>query len=247
MKFPILLATASFAIVCFSAFSQTATKVDTENKTLSESLKEQKEQFNTTAPEHKKLAYEDGIKAVEESGVIEAALNVGDKAPDFTLANAEGINVNLYDELKKGPVVLTWYRGGWCPYCNINMQFIQSNLEEFTSRGANLVALTPGLPDQTLSMAEKHDLEFQVLSDLNNKVAHTYGLVFQLTPEVEAIYEEAFHLSVRNGNDSGELPLAATYVLDKDGTITWCFLHPDYRERAEIEDIIKALDDINLK
>lgn len=240
MKIQTYLTVLAALLFCGVAVGQTTTP----NKSLSDSLQARKDHFNKTAPEHKKVVYEDGIKAVEESGVLESAINVGDIAPDFTLTNAEAKEISLYEELKKGPVVLMWYRGGWCPYCNITMHYMQEFVGEFRERGAELIALSPEKPDDALSMAEKHDLEFVVLSDLHNVVAHKYGVVFKLTPEVHKIYEESFNLSQYNDNDKGELPLAVTYVIDMDGTVTYAFLHPDYRERADIDDIIKALEDL---
>lgn len=219
--------------------------MDKENKTLGESLNERKENFNAKASDEKKRVYAEGLKAVAESGILDKAINTGDKAPNFKLTNAVGEKVSLSDELKNGPVILVWYRGGWCPYCNITLHYLQENMEEFTARGANLLALTPEVPDKSMSTAEKHELEFQVLSDVDNKVADKYGIVFTLTPEVAEIYEESFGLSEYNGNDKAQLPLAATYVIDTDGTVTYSFLHPDYRERAPIEDIMKALDELN--
>lgn len=242
---PAMKISSYFFLITFLFASQAIfSQASSSQKSLNDSLAARKNHFNSTAPEHKKLVYEDGIKAVEESGVLESAINVGDIAPDFKLSNAEGKTVSLYEELKKGPVVLMWYRGGWCPYCNITMHYMQEYVGEFRERGAELVALTPEKPDDALSMTEKHDLQFEVLSDLHNVVAHKYGVVFTLTPEVHKIYEESFKLSEYNENEKGELPLAVTYVIDTDGKVTYAFLHPDYRERADINDILKALDDL---
>ncbi|MEP2237381.1 MAG: peroxiredoxin-like family protein [Maribacter sp.] len=191
--------------------------------------------------EEKKKVYADGITSVATSGVLENALNVNNKAPNFTLKNALGKSVSLYDELKNGPVVLTWYRGGWCPYCNITLHYLQEKLPEFHKAGATLIAITPELPDNSLSTSEKNNLEFTVLSDVGNKVGKEYGVVFTLTKEVAAIYEAGFGLSEVNGNDSNELPLAATYVIDTDATVTYAFLDADYRERAEVTEILAAL------
>ncbi|WP_047246151.1 peroxiredoxin-like family protein [Maribacter thermophilus] len=192
--------------------------------------------------EEKNRVYAAGIKSVEDSGVLDRALNVGDKAPDFTLKNALGKSVKLYEELKNGPVVLTWYRGGWCPYCNITLHYLQEKLPEFKKAGATLMALTPELPDNSLSTAEKHNLEFTVLSDVGNGIAKAYGVVFKLTDEVASIYQEAFGLHGVNGDDSNELPLAATYVIDTDGVVQYAFLDADYRKRAEVSEVLAVLN-----
>jgi len=185
----------------------------------------------------------DGIEAVRLEGVVGHAKKVGDAAPGFALTDAKGETVKLSGLLAKGPVVLTWYRGGWCPYCNIALNALQKKLPEIRAAGATLVALTPELPDKTLSTAEKHSLEFLVLSDVNHKVAKEYGIVFKLTPEVRDLYHSRFNLTEYNGKEAGEdsLPLAATYIIGKDGKILWAFLDADYRKRAEPDDIVAFL------
>lgn len=190
----------------------------------------------------KNQIYADGITSVVNSGILDKALNVGDKAPNFTLNNALNQPVSLYNTLENGPVVLTWYRGGWCPYCNITLHHLQEHLPEFKKAGATLLALTPELPDNSLNTSEKNNLEFTVLSDISNTVGKTYGVVFELTKEVASIYQKGFGLNQKNGDDSNELPLAATYVIDKKGVIQYAFLDADYKERAESKEIVSALN-----
>ena len=192
--------------------------------------------------EEKKQVYAEGISSVAASGVLENALNVNSKAPNFTLKNALGHSVSLYDELKNGPVVLTWYRGGWCPYCNITLHYLQEKLPEIQKVGATLIALTPELPDNSLSTSEKNELEFTVLSDVGNVVGKEYGVVYTLTDEVATMYEAGFGLSEVNGNDSNELPLAVTYVIDTNAVVQYAFLDADYTERAEVSEILTALE-----
>jgi len=194
--------------------------------------------------DEKNKIYADGIKSVTNSRILEKALNVGDKAPNFTLKNALNKPISLEKELENGPIVLTWYRGGWCPYCNITLHYLQEKLPEFKKAGATLLALTPELPDNSLNTAEKNKLEFTVLSDLENTIGKKYGVVFTLTPEVAAIYEAGFGLSDKNGNHDNQLPLAATYVIDTNGIIKYAFLDADYRKRAEPSDILTALNNL---
>ncbi len=186
--------------------------------------------------------YDRGVREIIERNVVEGAKHAGDAAPDFVLRNAVGTQTRLSELLQLGPVVLTWYRGGWCPYCNITLRALQDALEEFKERGATLVALTPETPDHSMSTAEKHALEFEVLNDTDNLVARTYGLVFRVPNYVMKHYNGSFRLSEYNANDTDELPLAATYVIGRDGVIVYEFLHPDYRFRAEPAEIIEALD-----
>lgn len=191
--------------------------------------------------DEKKKIYAEGIVSVKNSGVLDSALKIGDKAHNFTLKNALNESVTLYDELKNGPVILTWYRGGWCPYCNITLRALQEKLLEFKQAGATLLALTPELPDNSLTTSEKNDLEFTVLSDLGNIIGKEYGVVYTLTDDVATVYNEGFELNKLNGNSSNELPLAATYVIDTSGIITYAFLDADYTHRAEPSEILSAL------
>lgn len=211
------------------------------DSSLKAQLDSRKDAFGAKAPADVKKTYAEGIQAVVDSGVVQHAKQVGDTAPDFSLTNAAGETVQLSDVLKEGPVVLTWYRGGWCPYCNLALRAMQKELPNFQAQGATLMALTPELPDESMSTTEKDELEFEVLSDLNNTVARDYGIVYTLTDGVASIYEEKFGLSAHNGSDSDELPLAATYVISQDGTISYAFLDADYRNRAEPSDITAAL------
>lgn len=215
---------------------------DSKITPLDAMLDKRREEFASNASEEKKQVYAEGIAAVKNSGMLDRALNVGDKSPDFTLNNALNKPVTLYNELKNGPVILTWYRGGWCPYCNITLHYFQERLADFETAGATLIALTPELPDKSLSTTEKHALEFLVLSDIGNKVAKKYGVVFQLTEQVASIYDSAFDMNSYNGDESNELPLAASYVIDKNGIIQFAFLDADYRNRAEPDAIIAVLE-----
>ncbi len=195
-------------------------------------------------PDSIKAHFAEGITAVKEAKIVEGAKKVGNLAPDFTLNNALEKKVSLKDQLKNGPVVLTWYRGGWCPYCNIALAAMQKELPAIKKAGASLLALSPELPNKALTTKEKNSLEFEVLTDLNHQVAKEYGLIFKLTPEVEKIYGKFFNLKNYNGEDasSNTLPLAATYIIDQQGKIAWSFLHHDYRMRAEPKDIVSALE-----
>jgi peroxiredoxin len=220
--------------------------MSTENTTigLQATLDNAKKNWESKASEQITEIYNDGIADVTRQNVVTNAKKNDDKAPDFILTNATGKEVQLSDYLKKGPVVLTWYRGGWCPYCNMTLHYLQEQLPNIQSKGASLLALTPELPDKSISTSEKHQLQFEVLSDVGNKVAKEYGVVFKLTDAVAESYQKAFDLHGFNGDESDELPLAATYVINQEGTIVYTFLDAEYRNRAEAKGILAVLDSI---
>ncbi|WP_328743845.1 AhpC/TSA family protein [Streptomyces sp. NBC_00285] len=177
------------------------------------------------------------------SGQADRALAVGAQAPLFHLPSAAGNPVSLADLVKTGPVVLTFYRGAWCPYCNIALRALQQHHDEITARGAHLVAVSPQVPDESLSLAEKHQLAFSVLSDVGSDTAKQYGLAFDLPNDLATIYSKlGFDLQRVNGGHPRTLPLPATYVIDRDGVIRWAFVDADYTKRAEPAAVLAALD-----
>lgn len=209
--------------------------------TLQALLIERKESWHLEATNKKKEMVNNHINDIISDSILHKAIQKGEKAPDFTLTNAEGENVSLYSQLEKGPVVLIWYRGGWCPYCNLTLHALQEELPNIISAGGNLIALTPELPDNSLDTKEKHDLQFEVLSDVGNKVGHQFGIVYDLTPELADEYHKSFNIHAQNGDTSNQLPLAATYVIDQRGFVEYAFLDADYRNRAEPREITDVL------
>jgi peroxiredoxin len=204
-------------------------------------LEEFREKSARSAPPDVIRAYEQWIEEARKSGVLETALKVGDRAPDFELPGATGKTVKLSELLARGPVVVTWYRGGWCPYCNIALRGFHKSLPEIRSAGASLVAISPETPDNSLSTAEKNHLDFEVLSDRGNKVAHAYGVAYKLPRVVAELFKGRLDLAKYNGSDSGELPIGATYVIDRGGIIRYAFVDADYRKRAEPSHVVAAL------
>ncbi|GAB5535170.1 MAG: peroxiredoxin-like family protein [Rubricoccaceae bacterium] len=183
-----------------------------------------------------------GLSADEAA---ESARTMGDEAPPFTLPNATGGEVELADHLADGPVVLTFYRGTWCPYCNTELRDLQAVLPEIEAAGASLIAISPQQPDSSLSMQEKNSLTFPVLSDAGNEVSRAYGLVFSVGEDVRDRYAASgIDLAVVNGTDAWELPVPATYVIDSNGVIRFAFVEADYTQRAAPRDILEALQSL---
>ncbi|WP_435416853.1 peroxiredoxin-like family protein [Parerythrobacter aurantius] len=176
------------------------------------------------------------------SGIVEKALKAGDKAPAFNLPNVTGEAVALRALLKSGPVVLSFYRGGWCPYCNLELRALQAALPGIEALGAKLVAVSPQTPDESLSTAEKNELAFAVLSDGSSAVAKSFGIAFDLAEELRPIYSKFGHgLPEMNGSEDWVLPMPANYVIDQSGTIAFAFVDPDYRNRLEPAAILEVL------
>jgi peroxiredoxin len=186
-------------------------------------------------------AFEQGIEEVRQSGILQKALGVGDKAIDFELPMANGTNVRLSEMLAVGPVVVTFYRGNWCPYCNRQLQGLQEVLLDLHSAGAQLLVISPEVPDQALVTQRKNHLAFPVLSDQGNAVARQYGIVFRISDKVIPYYDEFFNIEAQNGDRSYELPLAATYVIGSDRVIRYAFFDADYKLRADPQEILSAV------
>ncbi|MFZ4573663.1 MAG: YHS domain-containing (seleno)protein [Phycisphaerales bacterium] len=208
---------------------------------LQKQLDEVKAKYSASMPEEQQKVFADAMKEVAASGVMESALKVGAVAPDFMVTDAKGRSLHLADMLKTGPVVLTWYRGGWCPYCNLQLKAMEEVLPEITHAGGTLIAMSPEKPDGTMSTAEKDALTFSVVSDTGLKVAHQYGLAYTLPSSLQEMFKGRLDLPAINGEPSWELPLAATYVVGMDGKVAYAFVDADYTKRAEPAAVLAAV------
>lgn len=199
-------------------------------------------EFARTAPAGRVALYEAKIEELRAGFAAEQALRAGGRAPGFSLAEARGGTVSLAELLAGGPAVLTFYRGGWCPYCNIQLRAYQAVLPEITALGARLAAVSPQLPDGSLTTAETNGLGFAVLSDPGNTLARRFGLVWSLPEELRAaLRSNGKALPGINGDESWELPVPATYVIAADGRIALDSIDVDYRNRLEPAAILDAL------
>ena len=182
------------------------------------------------------------IEQLITSGAAEQALKEGEQAPDFTLPDALGRTVTLSDLLKRGPVVIAFYRGAWCPYCNLQLHAYQQAFPQIQALGASLIAISPQTPDHSLSLAEKQALTFPVLSDVGNQVARNYRLVFTMDEAVRAAHKQiGADLPTYNGDKSWELPMPGTFLLDQSGTVRLAFVDPNFTHRLDPSIIIAQL------
>ncbi|MGY0392646.1 peroxiredoxin-like family protein [Bizionia sp. KMM 8389] len=215
----------------------------TKLKDLTEAKKESGRQANPD--------FMNGVDAIiNEAKAIEEgkhALKIGDVAPLFTLPDPKNTSVSLLELLKKGPVIVTFYRGSWCPYCNLQLKALQERVSEINALGATLVAISPQAPDGSLSDTAISELNFTVLSDQDANVAEKFGVAWKVPEfllEHMRVDRELDLEKINNGN-AHILPIPATFILDSNAVIKWRFVNIDYRTRAEPRDIIEALKTIS--
>ena len=201
-----------------------------------------REQLVTRVPAELLATFDADAERLSTIDFQSRVVQPGRTAPTFSLENQRGTIISLDSLLAEGPVVLAFYRGEWCPYCNLQLRAYQSVLREIRAKGARLVAVSPQSPDHSLSIAEKNELAFDVLSDPGNSVARTYGLVFSIPASMRDAYLNVGNdLSTFNGESSWELPAPGTFVIARDGTIAFARVDGDYRKRTEPAEIIEAL------
>jgi peroxiredoxin len=188
--------------------------------------------------------------AVTASGVA-PGIALGERAPGFTLPNAIGQPVALADQLSFGPVVLSFYRGEWCPFCNTELRALQAALQaalpRFQAYSASLVAISPQAPDHRLSIIQKHSLSFEVLSDVHQEVIRAYRVQFTVPADVKDLHLNVFHndLSTHTADGSWDLPIPGTFVIDRDGIVRARYVSADYTTRMEPAEIEAALAALN--
>lgn len=173
---------------------------------------------------------------------VTPGIEVGERAPSFSLPDATGNIVSLDERLSTGPVVISFYRGAWCPVCSTEMQGLQEVLPRLRELGASLIAISPQGPDASLEFVRKLDLGFDVLSDGDQSVIRAYRLQFELVPELQDKYREmGMDLEQQNADASWNLPVPATFVVDALGIVAARHVDPNYRERMDVEELVAAV------
>lgn len=210
--------------------------------TFTQELTETKRQLELHTPLEIQAALTQLIREQQQSGIA-YGLKEGTKAKDFTLNNATGQTVNLYEELSKGPVVLVFYRGGWCPFCNLQLKSYQKVLPAIRELGAQLIAVSPQSPDNTLSLQEKHELEFQVVSDPGGVAAASYNILYDVPQYMQDIMSGVMgvNLAEYNSTDRWILPIPSTFMIDESGIIRSSYINPDFMQRQSPDEILAEL------
>lgn len=194
-------------------------------------------------PEAANRTIADAMVQIEENRVA-PGLDVGEQAPRFVLPNPDGQPVSLDERLAQGPVVLTFFRGDWCPICNLQLRALQRALPDIEKAGASLIAVSPQALSHALTLREKAELTFDVLSDVDQKVIRDYRLQFTIPPEVQDMYLGVFALDLgeQNADGSWNLPVPGTFILDRQGVVRKRHVTADFTRRMEPEDVLAALE-----
>ena len=209
---------------------------------LQKQLEELTSKLRALVPADRLATVDRAIEGLQQSGIANRALKKGDKAPAFELPDGDGRLWRSEDLLRSGPLVMVFYRGRWCAYCNTQLVALQEIHKQIAAAGASLVAVSPQTQKHTYMTRDMHKLRFPLLSDAGNQLARQFGLVFRLSPELQAMYESIYtKLPGYNGDQGWELPLPATYIVQPDRSISYARMDTDWRHRAEPEELLSNL------
>lgn len=188
---------------------------------------------------------EQAIIQLRRAGIVRNALREGEVAPEFVLDSADGRSIALLDWLDRGPVIVTFFRGGWCPYCNLTLKALQYSRNHVVAHGAEILAISLETPRRNRDFAQRLAIEFPLLSDPDGRIAQLFGVLYEVPPKlVDAYRKLGIDLPGRQGAHRWLLPLAATYVIGRDAAVRYAFVETDPAERAEPTEIIAALERI---
>ena len=213
-----------------------------DTRPLRQIFAERKELIAKYVPPETQAIHARAVAQLKEKHFAANILPVGAKAPRFDLPDHDGRIVRSSDLVAKGTLVLCFIRGRWCPFCVGQMEAMNLVLPQIEQAGATLVAVSPQTVKQAFFMHDQHKLRFPLLSDADNQVARKFGLTYRVPDAQEAVYRKAFvNLPFTNGDDSWELPIPATYIVDREGTIGYASANEDYTQRPEPDDLVRAL------
>ena len=209
-------------------------------------LATQIQQFNielaAQVPQEVLEAFGKSIEDLKTKNIEEKSIKIGETITNFSLKNAKNEVVNSSDILKNGKMIIAFYRGSWCPYCNLELKALQEKISEFKEKNATLVAISPQSPDNSLTVIEKHHLTFEVLTDKDNVFAKQLGIVFELQDFVLPYYHAlGIDLSSFNENADNSLPIPAVFVVNESSKIIYKFADANYMNRIDIDELLKTL------
>jgi peroxiredoxin len=209
---------------------------------LQQKLDALKRQFESGAPPEALTIMHRAKDDLLHSGIMEGVLKAGERAPEFPLPDEHGSTVRSSELLDKGPLIVSFYRGVWWPFCNLELEALQGVAADVEALGASIIAISPQLEKYSKQVAKKHNLTFRVLGDQGNKVASKFGLVFRLPEDLRKLYSDfGIDLERFNGDDAWALPMPGRFILDRQGTILSAEVNPDYTRRPEPDEIVRIL------
>jgi peroxiredoxin len=212
-------------------------------RSLREIFAERKETISKYVPPDVQAVHERSVAALKAQALVAHALGVGGQAPAFELTDHNGKHVSSGDLLSKGRLVVCFIRGRWCPFCVGQMEAMNYVAPQIAAAGASLVAISPQTEKQAYFMRDQHKLSFPMLVDAHNNVARQFGLAYRVPDEQQGLYRSTFvNLPFTNGDTSWELPIPATYVIERDGAILFASANEDYTERPEPLEILNVLE-----
>ena len=209
-------------------------------------LAKQIEQFNnelaTQVPQEVLEAFGKSIEDLQKKNIEEKSIKLGEIMPEFLLPNVKNEIINSNEILKNGKMIIAFYRGSWCPYCNLELKMLQDHLPKIKDKKATVVAISPQSPDNSLTVVEKHNLTFEVLTDTDNLFAKQLGISFELQDFVLPYYQAlGIDLMHFNKNNDNSLPVPAVFVIDQNGKIIYKFVDANYMNRIDIDELLQTL------
>ncbi|MFD2938959.1 peroxiredoxin-like family protein [Flavobacterium notoginsengisoli] len=199
-------------------------------------------EFSKQVPQEILTVFQKSIEDLQSQNIEKNSLKVGDKIPDFCLPNANHEIICSENILKKGKMIVAFYRGSWCPYCNLELQELQKNLAKIIAKETTLVAISPQSPDNSLTLSEKHNLQFEVLTDANNIFAKQLGITFKLQDFVLSSYKSiGINLKDFNKDEENTLPVPAVFLVNEKREILYNFFDVNYTNRINIEELLNLL------
>lgn len=240
--------TTSALFRCFLTLSLIATAGPLTAQELESKLAE-KRAASAARTQEVKADMQAGIESLRKTAQHERALALkGQRIPHLVFELPDGKVTNIAEYFERGPVVLNFYRGGWCPYCMLELQSYQQKKGEFEAAGATIIALSPDSYKEIEKTRRKYKLDYLVVSDRNNLLARRMGLAFKVDDKTLARYQSfGIDLEASQGNKNNELPMPGTYVIGKNGVIEYAFIDPDYTKRAEPSEVLKVVKKLGSK
>ncbi|MGV0923699.1 peroxiredoxin-like family protein [Empedobacter tilapiae] len=211
-------------------------------KNLKQQIEELNENLAKQLPTEVLEVFGKSIQDLKSSEIEEKSIAIGERFPDFNLPNTTNEIIELKELLQNGKVIVAFFRGNWCPYCNLELKALQDNLKEISDRKTTLVAISPQASDYNEELKNNHDLKFELLTDKNNTLAKQLGISFKLQDYVIPTYNSlGINLSEYNENDHNELPVPAVFVIDTNGNIIYKFVDTNYMNRIDFQELAKQL------